>query len=625
MTRAHLLAFFCGVALCLPAGCAEDSCADTGTCFEAQPNTGGGTGDGGSGGAGGESEQPECITGTVRPCYDGPIGTKGVGICASGTQSCVDEGRWAACVGAVWPAEESCATPADEDCDGVADEADAGCVCAPAATMPCYDGPDGTLGIGLCAEGVATCDASGLSWGACTGAIVPVAETCQNLTDDDCDGKVCAAPIWAKSFSSADDDQLVAMAADATSVVLVGHSTGTLDFGGGPLSGAGLEDAVIVKVDLNGDLLWATRLGGAAAEKARAVDIDSLGNVVVVGEFGAQLDVQGTTLTASGTINSFVLKFNSAGVLQWAKALGYSGNSRATSVSVDSFGRVLVAGTFDDKLVCGGVPVPFCHMSAGLEDAFVAAYNGGGAELWKATIGDAGVQTGTALVADPSGTVYVAGKTSGAIDFGNGVAASPPAGVTSLWVAKLNASGDGLWVSVPGTMGTSEVQALTLGTSGEVYAVGDLNGSLDLGALGQGTSVGLSDAFLTVFSDLGAPMDLHTYGAAGKVTSALAVARAGGGLAITGITTGDVDFGGGSLPSISPLGANGFLLVLDNTRAHHWSRIYGGAGGVAGRGVAPSPDGGLFVTATVDGDVDMGLGPLVGLGGNDMVVARFGP
>lgn len=623
MTRVHVFALFCGVALCLPAGCAEDSCADSGTCFEATPNTGGGTGDGGSGGAGGE--EPECIAGTVRSCYDGPVGTKGVGICASGTQSCTSDGRWESCVGAVWPAEESCSTPADEDCDGTADEVDAGCVCAPAATMPCYDGPTGTLGVGLCAEGVATCNASGLAWDACQGAVLPSAESCQNVTDDDCDGKTCAAPLWAKSFSSSDDDQLVAMDADATSVVLVGHSTGTLDFGAGPLPGAGLEDALIVKVDLNGNLLWATRLGGAAAEKARAVDIDSLGNVVVVGEFGAQLDVQGTTLTASGNINSFVIKLNSAGVLQWAKALGYEGDTHATGVSVDSFGRVLVAGTFDGKLVCGGVPVPFCHQTKGLEDAFVAAYNGGGAELWKATIGDAAVQTCTALVVDPNGTVYVAGKTSGAIDFGNGIAGSPPPGVTSFWLAKLNATGDGLWVSVPGTLGSSEAQALTIGASGEVYAVGDLNGTLDFGALGQATSVGLSDTFLAVFSGVGAAQDIRTYGAAGQVTSPLAVARAGGGLAITGATTGDVDFGGGVLPGVSPLGADAFLLVLDNARAHHWSRIYGGMGVVAGRGVAPSPDGGLFVTATVDGDVDMGLGPLVGTGGNDIVVARFGP
>ena len=34
---------------------------------------------------------PECETGATRPCYGGPAGTEGVGLCRGGTESCVDE------------------------------------------------------------------------------------------------------------------------------------------------------------------------------------------------------------------------------------------------------------------------------------------------------------------------------------------------------------------------------------------------------------------------------------------------------------------------------------------------------------------------------------------------------
>ncbi len=53
--------------------------------------------------------------------------------------------------------------------------------CQDGATRDC-----GTTDVGACALGVETCQAG--SWGACVGAVDPVAEVCDNGADDDCDG-----------------------------------------------------------------------------------------------------------------------------------------------------------------------------------------------------------------------------------------------------------------------------------------------------------------------------------------------------------------------------------------------------------------------------------------------------
>jgi hypothetical protein len=57
----------------------------------------------------------------------------------------------------------------------------------------CYTGAAGTLGVGTCMHGSQTCASN--KFGACTGAIMPMAETCANeAADDDCDGMTDNVP-----------------------------------------------------------------------------------------------------------------------------------------------------------------------------------------------------------------------------------------------------------------------------------------------------------------------------------------------------------------------------------------------------------------------------------------------
>jgi len=62
---------------------------------------------------------PECEPGDVdMACYEGPVGTLGVGACASGERTCQAEGVWGPCLGQTVPDQEICDNEIDEDCDG---------------------------------------------------------------------------------------------------------------------------------------------------------------------------------------------------------------------------------------------------------------------------------------------------------------------------------------------------------------------------------------------------------------------------------------------------------------------------------------------------------------------------
>ncbi len=148
-----------------------------------------------------------------RPCYTGPAGTVGRGSCSAGIQHC-ENGVWGECEEQVLPqgelcngeddscdgeidegvsnacggcgevdAEEVCGDGIDNDCDGRVDE---GCTCG--ISSDCYAGPPDTRGVGACSDGTRECD--GEVWGECVNSVTPVAETCGDGIDNDCDGEV---------------------------------------------------------------------------------------------------------------------------------------------------------------------------------------------------------------------------------------------------------------------------------------------------------------------------------------------------------------------------------------------------------------------------------------------------
>jgi hypothetical protein len=93
------------------------------------------------------------------------------------------------------------------------------------------------------------------------------------------------------------------------------------------------NDAVLLKFDANGTLLWERTWGGAATDNGAAVATDVDGSAYIVGTE--------TSFGASGR-GLFVVKFDAAGNLVWQKIVD---GTEGTAVAVAPDGNVYAAGT----------------------------------------------------------------------------------------------------------------------------------------------------------------------------------------------------------------------------------------------------------------------------------------
>src|ERR1043166_9462717 len=130
---------------------------------------------------------------------------------------------------------------------------------------------------------------------------------------------------WVRTMASAMGytAEGLSVAADSSgNVVVVGDYAGPMDLGSGPCPHNNIFDAFVAKYTAQGGLLWSKAFGGGARNYARAVAVDSQGNVIVAGDFSGTADFGGMILTAPDpygvwAADMFVAKYSPSGSLLW--------------------------------------------------------------------------------------------------------------------------------------------------------------------------------------------------------------------------------------------------------------------------------------------------------------------
>jgi len=177
--------------------------------------------------------------------------------------------------------------------------------------------------------------------------------------------------------------------------------------------------------------------GGVAADNVEAVFVDAAGNTYATGSFKGALIVGAFSLNAGSTTQLFVVKYNAAGVVQWARQ-GFGNNtSYGHSIFVDAAGCTFVGGHHTNtNLTVGSLVIP----STASRDPFILKLNPSGIaiRLKGPTVGSTG--KGEILGITSNGThVFVTGFFfQNPLNFG-GILTGAPA-QEDIFIAKLDSA-----------------------------------------------------------------------------------------------------------------------------------------------------------------------------------------
>ncbi|WP_437537937.1 SBBP repeat-containing protein [Sorangium sp. So ce726] len=458
-----------------------------------------------------------------------------------------------------------------------------------------------------------TCGADG-TWGACVGEVLPAVERCDAADDENCDGLECI--VWVTGYEQTGDVHPMGIASDAEGNVFVSAAFfKTILIGEETFSSADSTDVLLLKLSPAGELLWAKQFGDISADNPWGLDVDSHGNLVVVGETtSGALDLGDGPLPAG----AFVAQFDTSGEHIWSKGLG--GSSRFTAVSIAPDDDIVVGGHFYFPIDFGSGAIE----PAGGADIIVAKLDGATGLVtkpgcWARRFGDTGSDTTSAVAVDASGNIFVAGSSDGEIDFGTG---SPLSLEERHFVMKLTPSGRTDWVTKLGGSGLVSASGLTVDASGRSVVVGAFSGELRVQNFTL-TEADRGDAFLVQLEADGAVGWVRAFHGAGAQTASGVVVDQLGNLVVRGSAEKQLDLGG------NPLVVNdnpGFIVKLTREAELVWRRLLPAQTNVTA--VVSSPAGEtLFAGWTKAVDADLGTGPLPGTSDGykqRLVIAKLG-
>ncbi|KKL46618.1 hypothetical protein LCGC14_2343760, partial [marine sediment metagenome] len=339
-------------------------------------------------------------------------------------------------------------------------------------------------------------------------------------------------------------------------------------------------------------LSWSTYMGGSALDWGNGIAVDSAGGVYVTGETQSPGWASGGFDTSyNGYYDIFVAKLTPSGGHAWSTYMGGSLADIGYGIAVDPAGGVYVTGgTWSAGWASGGFDTSY----NGYGDIFVAKLTPSGGHAWSTYMGGSGDDYGYGIAVDPSGGVFVTGRTPSSGWASGGFDTSHNGG-NDIFVAKLTPSGGHAWSTYMGGSGYDIGSGIVPDPSGGVYVTGYTHSPGWASGGFDSSHNGGSDIYAAKLTASGGHAWSTYMGGSGYDSGWGIALDPSGGVYVTGETSSS-GWASGGFDTSHNGGNDIFVAKLTASGGHTWSTYMGGSGYDRGWGIAVDPSTGVYVT-----------------------------
>lgn len=301
------------------------------------------------------------------------------------------------------------------------------------------------------------------------------------------------AKQWDKRFGGINNDYLHAAIQTRDGGYLLGGASESGSGGDKSQASRGASDFWVVKISSAGAKQWDKRFGGAGDEYIRALLETSDGGFLLG---GASDSASGgdKSQASRGGYDCWTVKITSAGVKQWDRRFGGTGDDGIAGLAKTADGGYLLTGGSNS-----GPGGDKSQAARGGNDFWVVKISSAGAKQWDKCFGGTADDWVGGLVPAADGGFLLGGHSSSPI---GGDISQTSRGSVDYWVVKINASGFKLWDRRFGGTGLDILEGIAPAADGGFALLGwSMSGS---GGDKSQLSRGASDFWIVKISATGA-------------------------------------------------------------------------------------------------------------------------
>jgi hypothetical protein len=243
--------------------------------------------------------------------------------------------------------------------------------------------------------------------------------------------------------------------------------------------------------------------------------------------------------------------------------------------------------------------------STGGADGFLARFSALGEHRWSKRFGDSSDQRPQSIALDSTGNIYIVGDMAGSIDFGNGMPVMANGG-DDAFVAKFDPEGNFMWSRLFGDSSSQYGKAIAITPANQVIVAGNYSGFIQLMGMELPSTMS-TDMFVIKLDSSGFDVDAKKYGGVATEELMDIAVDSQGSIYLTGSFADVVDFGlAGAFQSAGS--SDAFVLKIGSDLSEQWARTWGDGDFQRGGTVVTSPNNDVFVMGDLAGTILLGDG-----------------